>query len=355
MDQERTGRGEPDPSQASPPAPPPFGVPSPSLTGPPPTAGHNLQGAPTTGGPPTMGVPVVPRTEVPLPAASPAKAGPTARGGAGAVATICLLAASLLLVPGLSLAWARSTIHDRAGWQDRLGDLNERPDVSKPLAQHLADVLSDDPSLEPAIAREARTVIERSSVTNQWRNTVGQVHDQAMGMASGERSGDATIDLGWVVDELESEGVELQPGAEDRADDVVVIEGRYADRIHGLSRLLDRGTIVLIVLGLALVAVGLRFSRNRLRAVAILGVAVAVVAGVSVGVTTVLPAAIIGATTSAPETRDVVREVTDTTLSGLVVLLVVTLLVGVVTAVAGFVLERRRRGLQPPPVAWPGV
>ncbi len=296
-------------------------------------------------------VPVVASTTSPsgLPAAPPAP-GRAGRGGVGVLAIVLLLAAAVVVVPAVTALWVRSTARSSSAWQDALGPLHDDPDVTGPLAEDITDRLQDETDVDIREA-DVADVIASSSFDQAWRDAVGEAHGQSVAMLDGERTEEVYLPLGELAAALEDEGIPVQD-VDDT--DVVVIEGRYADQVRDSGRLMDRMALILPVAALLLGAAGFAAARNRLRAAAILGVAITVLAGVSLLVTLTVPGAIADAVAT-DDVREPVGAVTDALTSRLLVMLVIVAVVGLVLAVGALVGERVKRSNQPPPVAWPGA
>lgn len=311
--------------------------------------------------------PAVPQAHVtrgpgPTPASAtasiPKSRGP--RGGVGLGSMILLLVAAILTVPAVSTWWVRSTVRSPGAVEDLASTLHRDQDLADSLAETIATSLvgkSNVDDVHPDEMADLRDSISDgitdASFDQSWRRAVRNAHRGAVSVMDGRRSSNVYLELDELADRLERDGFHLDPEPDSKFH-VIVLKDDYSGQVRSTSQLIGRLAWMLPLGSLAALLAGVAWAKNRVRGVAIYGVALAVVAAISVLVTAVVPGAIVSAATT-DSVRSAVLSVVDAAAGNLVKVLVVVLVVGLGAAAVALLVERQRRLHQPPPVAWPGA
>lgn len=294
----------------------------------------------------------------PVPAPIPKSRGP--RGGVGLGSMILLLIAALLTVPAVTSFWLRSTMRSTGAVEGMAAPLHRDSDLADSLGETIAASLVGKNNLDDVHPRDLADLedaisegITDPSFGRSWSRAVEDAHKGAVSVMDGKSRSTVYLDLSDLIGHLERRGIYIDRDQESRFE-VIVLKDDYAGQVRSSSQLIGRLSWMLPVLSLLALGGGVAWAKNRVRGVAIYGIALAVVAGISVLVTAFVPGAVVSAVTT-DSVRNAVRSVVDAAAGNLLKVLVVVLIVGLVAAAVALVLERQKRLHQPPPVAWPGA
>jgi hypothetical protein len=287
----------------------------------------------------------------------------------------------VVLVPGVILAnastWAHRTVLDEAIFASSVGDALDSPAIEAAIADAVAAALAerfrelDDrvqaagrmalglamgagpAAIEEALAGRIQTVLARPAVRDARDGAVAALHGVVIGATSGTGTVvnvDGTrlvLDIGPLVERiiraldprLSALGLAALP-TRDRH--VVVADSPVLSTASDAIRAVDTwGTIIpLVVLGGAVLVVVM--AHRRVRALAIVGVALMVAGLVSVAVVW-LAGGVIAGVSDEPVTRDVAGDVVDAFASLLTAQSLILVLFGAVIALVAWMGLQLRR------------
>lgn len=194
-----------------------------------------------------------------------------------------MLVSAVLVVASAVASTAHGTLQDRHEFLNVTVPLHRDPAVAADLSGQVAAQLEDDGGVSADGSTEVAPLIEQMIRSEEfgpvWRSALLRAHDHAVngGSATGDVVGEALPGLGA---RLAQEGAPASPDFEERP--VQLVPAAYVAELRSVIGLASRAAKVLPLAAVALAGFALYRSRNRMRAGALLGVATAVVAFVTV-------------------------------------------------------------------------
>ena len=299
----------------------------------------------------------VPATSsVPPVAAGPPRKGRPPRGGVGSLAAILALIAALLAVPAVTSWWLRSTLRGTDTWVEATAEIHQDREVAGNMASTMADSIASRADLsresKERLADDLQGVVRGREFTATWRAGVRDAHRDVMRVADGHSTRKVLLQF----DDLEDLMADAGHGYSIEWDEIgiIVVDEGYTSQIRSGSQLVGRATLILPILSLLLGVAAIGVAHNRLRLGAMMTLAVTVVAVVSALMTMILSGPIVNAlvpSAGQEVTKDALGHITGS----LVIRLVILVVVSGTAALVCWLLERRHRALQAPPIAFPGI
>ena len=201
---------------------------------------------------------------------------------------------ALVLAPGALVAfWASSSVTDTSAYVDTVGPLADDPDVQRLVTDQVTTAIEARlPAAEaarPQVRRAADTVISGPGFAEVWREANRGVHRDLVAVLEGDRRADVDeldrvrLDLAptaaAVVQVLTDRGV---PGAQALTEvtaSVPVAEAEQVEKARAGYEQVDRLGWVLPLAWVGAVLLGVAVASRRWYAVAVMGVATAIGAG----------------------------------------------------------------------------
>jgi hypothetical protein len=204
------------------------------------------------------------------------------------LANTLLAIGAFLLIPAALLVWAEATVFDSDGFADAATRSVEEPAVQDRIAVALADrIVKDDPQLDrarPLIEGAAEGFIQSDRFQEIFRAAVDRMHELVFDENANAFVLDLTAALSEIVERIEAVAPQL---AERIPPDlgsglVEVTESGTRARLIQLAEEVRFLAYVVPVISLVCLGASLWFARNRRSAAFRLGLALAIVAAVTV-------------------------------------------------------------------------
>ncbi len=190
-----------------------------------------------------------------------------------------VLASAVLVVAGAVAHTAHDTLQDRHEFLNVTAPLHRDPSVAADLSAQVAAELEADGVIAAGGSAEATAVIEQAILSEDfgpvWRSALSRAHDEALdGVPSG---GDLVEEaLPGLRSHLTGEGTRAVPDLDERS--VRLVPADYVAELRNVVGLAGRAALLLPLGAVVLAAFTLHRSRNRMRAGALLCLAIATVA-----------------------------------------------------------------------------
>ena len=203
---------------------------------------------------------------------------------------------ALVLTPAALVGvWASSSVTDTAAYVDTVGPLADDPDVQRLVATQVTTAIEARlPAAEqarPVVRRAALAVVGGPAFAEVWREANRGVHRDLVAVLEGERAADVDelgrvrLDLtpvtGAVVDVLADRGVPGTDALPEIPASVPVAEVEQLEQARSAYEQLDRLGWVLPLAWVVAVLLGIAVAPRRWYAVAVMGVATALGAGLA--------------------------------------------------------------------------
>jgi hypothetical protein len=264
------------------------------------------------------------------------------------LAGLLLFISVLSLTLGVATLAVRRTLLDTDRFVTAAVHLLDRPEVRDALAERFVErAVAAEPALGPfrePLGRAVRSAVESDAFRWAFSSTVAVAHESVV-QGEGDEVALGLRDVRTIVmtelERIDPSLPDLLPSAE-AFDRVVVVDVPAAGRVREVDDVSLLAGVSLVAVGLLALVAGVLSSQRRWRALAVTGVWLFTVAVLLLGL--LIVAGVAGPTTIADEaSADALEAAWDVALADVRVGMVILAVLGLLLALASFLMHRRTR------------